>query len=62
MEVTISPADAAVTVASNECLNYPGWACLDVTGTGSVGTCTGDINIMLDFGGYTDNDFSLVKQ
>ncbi len=62
MEVTINPADGTVTVASNECLNYPGWACLDVTGAGSVGTCTGDINIMLDFGGYTDNAFSLVKQ
>ncbi len=62
MEVTINPLDGSATVASNECLNYPGWACLYVTGAGSVGTCTGDINLMLDFGGYTDNAFSLVKQ
>lgn len=62
MEVTINPVDGSATVTSNECFNYPGWACLDVVGAGSVGTCTGDINLMLDFGGYTDNGFSLVKQ
>jgi len=62
MEVTINPADGSATVTSNECLNYPGFACLDVTGAGSVGTCTGDINLVIDFGSYTDNGFSLVKQ
>ena len=62
MEVTINPADGSATVTSNECLNYPGFACLDITGSGSVGTCTGDINLVLDFGSYTDNGFSLVKQ
>lgn len=62
MEVTINPADGSATVISNECFNYPGFDCVDVTGTGSVGTCTGDINVVLDFGPYTDNGFSLVKQ
>lgn len=62
MEVTIDPIDGSATVTSNECFNYPGFDCLDVTGTGSVGTCTGDINLVLDFGPYTDNGFSLVKQ
>ena len=62
MEVTIDPTDGSATVATNECLNYPGWACLDVVGAGSVGTCTGDINVVIDFGGYTDQAFSLVKQ
>jgi len=62
IEVTIDPLDGSATAASNECLNYPGWACLDVVGTGSVGTCTGDINLILDFGSYTKQAFSLVKQ
>jgi len=62
IEVTIDPTDGSATASSNECLNYPGWACLDVVGSGSVGTCTGDINLVLDFGGYTDNAFSIVKQ
>ncbi len=62
IEVILNPDDGSVTAASNECFNYPGFACLDVTGTGSVGTCTGDINLVLNFGSYTDNSFSLVKQ
>lgn len=62
MEVTINPDDGSATVSSNECFNYDGWACVDVTGTGSVGTCTGDINLVLDFDGYTGNNFKLVKQ
>ena len=62
IEVTIDPTNGSAIASSNECLNYPGWACLDVVGSGSVGTCTGDINLVLDFGGYTDNAFSIVKQ
>jgi hypothetical protein len=62
MEVTINPDDGSATVTSNECFDYGPGFCLDVTGSGSVGTCTGDINLILDFGGYTDNGFSLVKQ
>lgn len=62
MEVTIDPADGSATVTSNECFDYGPGFCLDITGAGSVGTCTGDINVVIDFGGYTDNAFSLVKQ
>lgn len=65
MIVTINPANGTVTVTSNECFDYLpafGLGCLDVVGTGSVGTCTGDINLVLAFGGFTGNAFSLVKQ
>ena len=63
MEVTIDPSDGSVTLTSNECFDYGGGFCTDVEGTGSVGTCTGDINVVLDFTlccpGYS---FNLVKQ
>lgn len=63
MEVTINPEDGSVVVSSNECFETNwGGGCLDVTGYGSVGTCTGDINLVIDVGAYTDNTFSLVKQ
>lgn len=62
MEVTINPADGSVVVTSNECFDYGPGFCLDVSGSGSIGTCTGDINVTLDFGGFTNNGFSLVKQ
>lgn len=62
MEVTIDPTDGSCTVASNECFNYGPGFCLDVVGSGSVGTCTGDINVVIDFGGYTNNGFSLHKR
>lgn len=62
MEFTINPADGSVTVTSNECFDYGPGFCLDVTGSGSIGTCTGDINVVLDFGGFTNNGFSLIKQ
>ncbi len=62
MEITIDPLDGSATVVSNECFDYGPGFCLDVTGAGSVGTCTGDINVVLDFGSYTDQAFSLVKQ
>ncbi|MDB4582824.1 hypothetical protein N9164_06705 [Draconibacterium sp.] len=63
MEVTINPADGSAVVSSNECFETNwGGGCLDVTGAGSVGTCTGDINLIIDYGGYTDYAFSLVKQ
>jgi hypothetical protein len=62
MLVTINPDDGSVTVSSNECFDYGPGFCLDVIGTGTVGTCTGDINLTLDFGGFTNNGFNLVKQ
>ncbi len=63
MEVTINPLDGSAVVSSNECFDTNwGGGCLDVTGAGSVGTCTGDINVVIDVGSYTNNAFSLVKQ
>lgn len=63
MEVTINPTDGSVIVASNECFSYEGWECVDVTGTGSVGTCTGSIDLSINFVGWAeDSGFSLVKQ
>jgi hypothetical protein len=62
--VTINPLNASVTVASNEPYDY-GVSGTDVTGTGTVGSCTGDINLVLKFsGGYnaSSQTFNLVKQ
>lgn len=61
-EVTVNPTDGSCTVISNETLNYGGGLLTNVTGTGSVGTCTGDINLKLNFSGQSQNqNFSLVK-
>lgn len=61
-EVTIDPTDGSCTVMSNETLNYGGGFLTNVTGKGSVGTCTGDINLTLNFSGSSQNqNFSLVK-
>jgi len=61
MEVTIDPSDGSVTVASNEDFNYG--PLIPVLGVGSVGTCTGDINLVLNFVGFATNQgFTLVKQ
>ena len=49
IEVTINPADGTVTAESNEPFDYG--LPVNVTGTGSVGTCTGDITLLLDFEG-----------
>ncbi len=62
MEVTIDPSDGSATMATNTCFQYDGWDCLDFTGTGSVGTCTGDINLTVTYGSYGDGTFNLVKQ
>jgi hypothetical protein len=61
MEVTINPEDGSVTLLSNECFDYGPGFCLDVTGVGSVGSCTGDINLVVDFGAFADNVFKLTK-
>ena len=61
MEVTIDPTDGSVTVVSNEDFDYG--VPIPVEGAGSVGTCTGDINLVLNFVGYATNQgFTLVKQ
>jgi hypothetical protein len=60
--VTIDPTDGSVTVSSNEPWDYGGGDIFTVTGDGSVGTCTGDINLSLDFSGSSqDQAFTLTK-
>lgn len=61
MLVTVNPEDGSATVQSNEDFDYIGFAVLPVTGIGTVGTCTGDINLVLNFGPYTDYTFTLTK-
>lgn len=63
LTVTINPADNTVTVTSNEAYNYGGGYIADVTGSGTIGSCTGDINLKLNFVGIADNQtFNLVKK
>lgn len=62
IKVTVDPATNDVTVQSNEDFNYGGGFIVDVTGDGSVGSCTGDINVKLDFSGSSQNQtLSLIK-
>lgn len=59
---TINPATNAVTVTSNEQWSYIGWNTVTVTGSGSVASCTGDINLKLNFSGSSQNQsLKLVK-
>jgi len=61
MLCTINPEDGSITVESNEPFDYG--VDIDVTGSGTVGTCTGDITISpLTFVGYGDYVFQLVKE
>nr|WP_288935163.1 hypothetical protein [uncultured Allomuricauda sp.] len=63
MELTINPDDGTVTVQSNECFNYGPGFCLPVTGTGSIGSCTGSIDITIDFSpSFPGNVFRLAKK
>lgn len=60
MLVTVDPTDGSVTVTSNEDFDYG--VPIPVSGGGSVGTCTGSIDLSLNFEGYAANQaFSLVK-
>lgn len=59
--VTINPEDGTVTATSNEEFIYAGFADLLVTGTGTVGSCTGDIDLTLFFGDYGPYGLSLSK-
>ncbi|RTY86868.1 hypothetical protein [Flavobacterium sp. RSP15] len=62
MIVTINPSNAVATVTANEQFDYTGWMKVTVTGSGSVGSCTGDINLRLNFSGSSQNQtFNLVK-
>lgn len=62
MELTVNPNDASVTLVTNECFNYDGWDCVSFTGTGSVGSCTGSIDLTITYGGYGKGKFSIHKQ
>lgn len=60
---TINTTTNTVTVTSNEPWNYGPGQLYTVTGTGTVGSCTGDINLKLNFSGSSQNQtFNLVKQ
>jgi hypothetical protein len=61
--VTIDPKDATVKVTSNEPWFYYGFKDkYIVTGEGSVASCTGDINLKLNFPPYLNQKFNLVKK
>ncbi|MCX2679796.1 hypothetical protein OOZ15_07595 [Galbibacter sp. EGI 63066] len=60
IEVTINPDDGSVTAMANEVFDYG--VPVTVSGSGTVGTCTGDINLILDFVPFaTDQLFTLTK-
>lgn len=58
---TINPVNNTVSVTSNEPWNYGPGQVYTVTGTGNVGSCTGDINLKIKFSGSADYTFNLVK-
>jgi hypothetical protein len=61
MKVTFNPATAAVTsILSNEAFDYGVFIPI-TAGSGSVGSCTGDINIKVTWGPYGTYGFNLVK-
>lgn len=59
---TINTTTNTVIVTSNERWNYGGTDVYTVTGTGTVGSCTGDINLKLYFDTLGPYNFNLVKQ
>lgn len=61
MICVIDPATSTVKVTANEQFKYIGWENLTVTGTGTVGSCTGSIDLTITFGGYGNYKLSLVK-
>jgi len=62
MEITVNPDDGTATVLSNEAFDYGGGFTLNVSGSGTVGSCTGDISITINFGSFTGNVFNLSKK
>jgi hypothetical protein len=61
MICVIDPATSKVKVTANEVFNYnPGYG--PTTGTGTVGSCSGAINLTLAFGPYGGYNFNLVKK
>ncbi|MCZ8197381.1 MAG: hypothetical protein O9267_07225 [Flavobacterium sp.] len=61
--VTINPTNNSVSLVSNEPLNYGGGFIVNATGNGTVGSCTGDINLKVSYSGSSQNQtFNLIKQ
>jgi hypothetical protein len=61
MICVIDPATSKVKVTANEVFDYnPGYG--PTTGTGTVGSCSGAINLTLAFGPYGGYNFNLVKK
>ncbi|MGB3774548.1 MAG: hypothetical protein WA951_04770 [Leeuwenhoekiella sp.] len=62
MIVTVDPSDGSVVVSANEDFDYGDNFVVTVTGDGTVATCTGNINLSVDFGpNFTNNTFRLTK-
>ena len=59
--ITIDPTNSSVNVASNENFDYGGGFIVPITGTGAVGSCTGDIVITQYFGPYGPYNLELKK-
>jgi hypothetical protein len=62
IEVTIDPLTGSVTAKSNEDFDYGGASKFAVTGTGTVGTCTGDVTLLLNFGTAYKNQKLVLKK
>ncbi|WP_051947151.1 hypothetical protein [Muricauda sp. MAR_2010_75] len=60
--VTIDATTGNVTVSSNEPWDYGGGFITTVTGDGTIGTCTGDINLSLDFSGSSQNQAFILSK
>lgn len=62
-EVTVNPTTFAATVVGSGILDYGNGDTTTVTGTGTVSSCTGDINLKLNFPGFNtaNRTFNLVK-
>lgn len=59
--VIVNPATNAVTVTSNEGFNYGPGQVYPVTGSGTVGSCTGEIKLKLSFSGSAPYNLYLKK-
>lgn len=62
MLVTVNPEDGSATVTSNEPFDYGGGDLTEVSGTGSVGTCTGSINLSIVFNDFGTTAYALNLQ
>lgn len=61
IKVTVLDSNGKVSVSGNEDMCYNGWVCVTITGSGVINTCTGEINIDINFGPYSGYTLTLVK-